>query len=420
MHRAMAFDQEVRIEVDNQRTYVIPPRSEVKGCGGFAEVRVARDVQRDVDVAVKIMQLRPVGKTDERTVLREVRIMRQASSTTHENVLRCLDVHIARGGDADVTRSSPIGPAGTAYVFIELCNGGELFDRLTDFGRVPEPNAAVYMRGLLAGLRHLHGRGVIHRDIKLENVLLAEDGCTVKLADFGLAAELAVDASGAPLNPNALLRDVVGSQSYVAPEVLVRKSRGYAGPPADAWSAGVCLFTMLSGFFPMDVADARDWRFRKLQAEQAQGKRNTCQLVFSMYSRECPFSDGVQKLIDGLLTIDPAARLTIDEALATPWLEAAVKESGGFVGGDGSDDAVVYRSLDLGSFYAPVEPLAPDMPKPERQRARHASVLSGVHGLGSSLDSKFRRAYAVMGLSAAAAAFLAGVAIIAHGTIRSR
>lgn len=412
MHLAVPFEKEVRIVVDGEREYLIPPKAEVKGCGGFAEVRVARDVRRGVDVAVKIMQLRPVGKTDERTVMREVRIMRQANSEPHVNVLRCLDVHIARADDADVTRLSPIGPSGTAYVFLELCDGGELFDRLTDFGRVPEPNAAVYMRGLLTGLRHLHNRGVIHRDVKLENALLSEDGCTVKLADFGLAAELAVDASGRPINPNALLRDVVGSQSYVAPEVLVRKSRGYAGPPSDAWSAGVCLFTMLSGFFPIDVADSRDWRFRKLQAEQAQGKRNTCQLVFSMYSRECPFSPAVQELMDGLLRIEPAARMTIDEALEVPWLEAAPKEGGGFVGGDGSDDAVVYRSIDLGSFYAPLEPLVPGMPKPERQRARHASVLNA--GGGSRADGAESARQWALAAAGVAAVGIAGFALLSR------
>jgi len=242
-HSPASFESEVHVPGEDGRAYTISPRAKVMGTGGFAEVRVAQCVATGCAVAAKIIQLRPVGKTDERTVLREVRIMQQACSLPHANILRVLDVHIAIDTDADITRNSPLGPAGTAYILLELCEGGELFDRLTEFGQIPETVAVGYMRGLLKAVQHLHARGVIHRDIKLENALVAEDG-TVKLADFGLAAELAVDATGAPLNVNAMLRDIVGSQSYVAPEVLVRKLKGYAGPPVDAWSCGVCLFTV--------------------------------------------------------------------------------------------------------------------------------------------------------------------------------
>lgn len=415
-----AFQTEVRIKGDEGREYIIAPRAEIKGAGGFAEVRVARCAATGEAVAVKIIQLRPVGKMDERTVLREVRIQRQAGSAPHLNVLRVLDVHVARGDTpADLTRHSPLGPAGTAYIVLELCTGGELFDRLTDFGRVPEPNASAYLRGLLEGVRHLHSRGVIHRDIKLENVLLMEDG-TVKLVDFGLAAELAVNADGAPLNVNALLRDVVGSQSYVAPEVrsaalsrpplaaiarrallafraracsapqpaprcprppfppspqvLVRK-KGYAGPPVDAWSCGVCLFTLLSGFFPLDVADARDWRFRRLQAEQALGNLKACQTIFAMYQRECPFSDAAQELLDGLLRVDPTQRLTIEGALGSAWLQPEGKDEHGAFEGGVDGEGVVYRSVLFGSFTAPSAPLSPEMLVPKRQAAHHESVM---------------------------------------------
>ncbi|KAG8466694.1 hypothetical protein KFE25_008073 [Diacronema lutheri] len=414
----LAVDEELRIPGDEGREYVIAPRAEIKGTGGFAEVRVARCTTTDATVAVKIIKLRPVGKMDERTVLREVRIMRQASSAPHPNVIRVLDVHIARGDTrADLTRASPLGAAGTAYIVLELCNGGELFDRLTDFGRVPEPNACHYMRGLLQGVAHLHERGVIHRDIKLENVLLSDDG-TVKLADFGLAAELAVDASGAPINANALLRDVVGSQSYVAPEVLVRKMKGYRGAPVDAWSCGVCLFTLLSGFFPLDVADARDWRFRRLQAEQALGNLRACHVIFSMYQRDCPFSEAVQALLDGLLRVDPAQRMTVPDALRTAWLQPgddAKDEHGAFESG-AHGDGVVYRSfLGFGSFAAPAAPLAPEMLVPKRQAAHEASVLGQAAERAGALASLSRA-----GVAAAALAVVAAVAAAALVARRAR
>eukprot|EP00304_Pavlova_gyrans_P009248 CAMPEP_0206042218 /NCGR_PEP_ID=MMETSP1466-20131121/6418_1 /ASSEMBLY_ACC=CAM_ASM_001126 /TAXON_ID=44452 /ORGANISM="Pavlova gyrans, Strain CCMP608" /LENGTH=420 /DNA_ID=CAMNT_0053416927 /DNA_START=97 /DNA_END=1359 /DNA_ORIENTATION=+ len=412
MHRAVAFNNEVRIAVDG-REYVIPSGAEVKGTGGFAEVRVARDVTRGVDVAVKIIQLRPVGKTDEKTVQREVRIMRQANSELHPNVLKVLDLHVARGGEADITRNSPIGPAGTCYVFLELCSGGELFDRLTDFGRVPEVNASDYMRGLLEGVRHLHNRGVIHRDIKLENVLLSADG-VVKVADFGLAAELAVDDAGAPINMNAILRDVVGSQSYVAPEVLRRNGKGYMGPPADAWSCGVCLFTLLSGFFPLDVADSRDWRFRRLAAEQAQGRFTTCKSIFSMYQRPCPFSQEVQDVLDGLLRVDPQQRMTIDGALQAPFIctrpeEYLEVDADGDADAD-ADGAVVYRTHFMPEPTPLAQPLASSMPVPMRQRAHKSSALAAFTGDGVSDTASRRHWFTMAAIGAGAILTVSGIA----------
>jgi MAP/microtubule affinity-regulating kinase len=406
-------DTEVRVVCAEGGEYVIPARAELKGTGGFSEVRVARRVPSLTTtaadpaaaaaerVAVKIIQLRPVGKMDERTVLREARIMRQASSLPHPNVLRLLDVHIAHGTAADLTRGHPLaagadGEAGTAYLFLELCKGGELFDRLTDFGRVHEPNAVRYCAGLLAAVRHVHGRGVIHRDIKLENVLLDAADESVRLADFGLAAELAVDGNGAPINRAARLRDVVGSQSYVAPEILARRKAGYEGPPVDAWSVGVCVFTLLSGFFPLDVADGRDWRFRRLQTEQALGNTAACATIFQMYERECPFSPAARALLDGLLRIDPAARLSVDAALASEWLATATAEpprppaklcvpgagadAGACAGADDDDvdgDEIVYRSL---PEPAAAEALAAGMPRPMRQAAHEASWLAAAPG----------------------------------------
>jgi len=408
-HSPASFESEVHVPGEDGRAYTISPRAKVMGTGGFAEVRVAQCVATGCAVAAKIIQLRPVGKTDERTVLREVRIMQQACSLPHANILRVLDVHIAIDTDADITRNSPLGPAGTAYILLELCEGGELFDRLTEFGQIPETVAVGYMRGLLKAVQHLHARGVIHRDIKLENALVAEDG-TVKLADFGLAAELAVDATGAPLNVNAMLRDIVGSQSYVAPEVLVRKLKGYAGPPVDAWSCGVCLFTMLSGFFPLDVADSRDWRYRRLQAEQAMGNTQSCKSIFHMYQRECPFSEQVQLLLDGLLRVDPKARTTVDDALRTAWLAAEPQDSTANV--EEGAEGVVYRSFPFSESeqQAPALPLSPGMPVPTRQAAHMASVLSC--GCSDSFSQQLRaHLTAVPAMPVAAAAILALAAL---------
>eukprot|EP00971_Amphidinium_carterae_P249888 4960057-Amphidinium_carterae.1 len=103
---------------------------------------------------------------------------------------------------------------------------------------VQAPHACGLFKQLVDGVAFLHGLQVVHRDLKLENLLLDSLGC-LRIADFGVAVLLR--------DPEELLSDACGTPSYMAPELF---REHHKGPPVDAWSVGVVLYAMLSGRMP--------------------------------------------------------------------------------------------------------------------------------------------------------------------------
>ena len=101
-----------------------------------------------------------------------------------------------------------------------------------------------------------------------------------------------------------------------APEVLA--GAGYEGFPTDVWSCGICLFAMLAGFFPLDEAAGSDWRFERVKMATSQ-RCSVVHTIFGFYDRPCVLTRAVVVLIDAMLTIDPARRLTLDGILSCPW-----------------------------------------------------------------------------------------------------
>ncbi|CAI5983700.1 unnamed protein product [Closterium sp. NIES-65] len=164
------------------------------------------------------------SKSDIEDVRREVAILNLLRS--HPNV-----IHL----------EEPIETPHAIHLIMELCSGGELFDRIKERRRYSEREAALVMRAVLGVLQSCHQRHhVVHRDIKPENILLAHPSSPtdVRVIDFGVAAFLKPGGK--------MLTDVVGSLFYIAPEVL----SGSYGTPADVWSAGVVLYVLLAGVPP--------------------------------------------------------------------------------------------------------------------------------------------------------------------------
>nr|CAD1841701.1 unnamed protein product [Ananas comosus var. bracteatus] len=206
------------------------------GRGTFAKVYHGRSVSDGSCVAVKVLDKPEVVGTGTGAgprVLREVSAMRGLS---HPNVLRLLEVM--------ATRSK-------IYLVMELAPGGDLLSLLARSrgGRLPEPAARRYLLQIVAALRYCHARGVAHRDVKPQNLLLARDGA-LKLSDFGLAA--LAEQRGR----DGRLHTACGTPAYAAPEVALRRAgAGYDGARADAWSCGVILFVLLAGRLPFDDAN---------------------------------------------------------------------------------------------------------------------------------------------------------------------
>jgi len=219
------------------------------------------------------------------------------------------------------------------WVFLEMATGGELFDRLIDSGSLSERAAWPYTKAIAEALRHCYSKGIVHRDLKLENVMLsAEDPHAIRLIDFGLAARLNMQDGKVV---DTTLKDNAGTQAYRAPEVA--NKNGYSALKVDVWALGIILFSLVSGFFPMQEAKTEDWRYERLAKDQAKGV-GASESIFKTYKRTCPFSADLKALVDAMLTIDPAKRISVEEICESAWLAkapSAPKKDDG--------DGVVYR-----------------------------------------------------------------------------
>lgn len=199
----------------------------------------------------------------------------------------------------------------TVCLGLEFCSGGELFNFLMYSGKFPERVARSYFRQLMDGLQHCHERGVTHRDLKAENLLL-DAAFQLKIADFGLSAKHEDENHVAEM-----LHTECGTRSYMAPEVF---SGHYDGPPTDMWSAGIVLFIMLTGFPPLQIARKGDWWFDRLAAKQND-------YFWKAHLRNAPkLSKGAMNFMDKLFVVDPRERATFETLAADPWLCGEILE----------------------------------------------------------------------------------------------
>ena len=206
---------------------------------------------------------------------------------------------------------------GRCYTVLQRCQQ-DVFDCITDAGgALTEAAARVHFLQMVAGLRFMHQCGVGHRDLKLENMMLTHDG-TLKLIDFGLAHLAPLPA---PLHaPWAMVCEGhVGTKSYCAPEVA--HGAPYDASAADVWSLGCTLFALVTGFFIVDKAHPSDPRFQRMARAQASGN-STVRAIFGLYNRPCILSAPLVALLDGMFTIDPAMRLTIEGVVSNAWVGA--------------------------------------------------------------------------------------------------
>ncbi|KAL8514818.1 hypothetical protein ACS0TY_013781 [Phlomoides rotata] len=185
------------------------------------------------------------------------------------------------------------------HLVMELCSGGELFDRITQRGSYSEKEAAIIGRQIVNVVHVCHFMGVMHRDLKPENFLMVnrDHDSPLKATDFGLSVFI---------EQGKVYKDLVGSAYYVAPEVL---RRNY-GKEIDVWSAGVILYILLSGFPPF-------WgeTEKSIFAEILKGH------VDLETSPWPSISSGAKDLIMKMLTVDPKNRITAADALEHPWLK---------------------------------------------------------------------------------------------------
>lgn len=252
----------------------------VIGEGSHGCVRLAVNPTTNQKVAVKVIKKKSQSIA---AVQKEVAIHIQAG--VHHNVVRLLST------DEDDTN---------IFLIMELAAGGELFDRIAPDVGVGEELAHFYFKQLVAGMSHLHQKGICHRDLKPENILLDDCG-NLKISDFGLATVFRHQGA------TRILNTPCGTPPYLAPEIAACK---YYGDRVDIWSCGIILYVLLAGNTAWAEPTMRDVEFQAFVAGYDRG------LSFIPW---CEFSKDVLRLIMGILHIDPDRRYTEREIRSDPW-----------------------------------------------------------------------------------------------------
>ncbi|XP_074495023.1 calcium/calmodulin-dependent protein kinase (CaM kinase) II beta 1 isoform X35 [Sebastes fasciatus] len=252
------------------------------GKGAFSVVRRCVKLCTGQEYAAKIINTKKLSARDHQKLEREARICRLLK---HPNIVRLHD---------------SISEEGFHYLLFDLVTGGELFEDIVAREYYSEADASHCIQQILEAVLHCHQSGVVHRDLKPENLLLASKckNAAVKLADFGLAIEVQGDQQA--------WFGFAGTPGYLSPEVLRKEAYG---KPVDIWACGVILYILLVGYPPF-------WDEDQHKLYQ--------QIKAGAYDFPSPEWDTVtpeaKNLINQMLTINPAKRITAQEALKHPWV----------------------------------------------------------------------------------------------------
>ena len=170
---------------------------------------------------------------------------------------------------------------------------GDLLSFIRKRNRLNEAAAKIIFKQIIEGLKYIHKKKIIHRDIKLDNILIDLTN-TIKICDFGVSRKF---------EKGNLIYERCGTPAYIAPEIYAKI--GYDGPQCDIWSAGVTLYYMLNGSLPFRGSNIQE--LEKL-------------IISGDYEEIKDVSDEANDIIGGMLRVDPKKRLTVDEILKHPWL----------------------------------------------------------------------------------------------------
>ncbi len=258
------------------------------GSGSFGNVFLAENKYTKEKVAMKIIKKANKDLLSDGEIKDEIDILKNLE---HPDIVRIIESFNTR----------------ESYVLVtEYCEGGELYDQVKN--QLSETQIAVIFKQLLSGLAYLHSHNIVHRDLKLENILIqeiekskttGEDLFNIKIIDFGTARIFSNKKKP---------QSIVGSSYYIAPEVL----RQHYNKECDLWSVGVILYMFIVGHAPFDGCDDEE-----ITGNIQKGIYKKDERRWKKASKE------VKELIQKLLIYNPKKRLTALEALKHPWFKLA-------------------------------------------------------------------------------------------------
>ncbi|XP_072355933.1 uncharacterized protein [Scyliorhinus torazame] len=249
--------------------------------GSFAKVMEGLHVPTGEKVAIKVIDKKKAKQDTyvQKNMKREPRIHQMIK---HPNIVQLFET---------------LETENSYYMAMELCQGGDLMDRICEKKKLEEREVRKYTRQILSAVEHLHRHAIVHRDLKIENFLLDENN-NIKIVDFGLSNTLKNDSQ-------ELLNTQCGSPAYAAPELLAHKKYG---PKVDVWSIGVSMFAMLTGTLPFTV---EPFNIKQLHQKMVNGE---------ISSIPPEISSGAVHVLLSLLEPDPTKRPTVREAMDEKWL----------------------------------------------------------------------------------------------------
>lgn len=258
------------------------------GAGSMGKVKLARKEDGPEQVACKII---PRGSTEDGHHSRadkeradqskEIRTAREAAIVTLLN-----HPHVC--GMRDVVRTNYHW-----YMLFEYVNGGQMLDYIISHGKLKEKQARKFSRQIASALDYCHRNSIVHRDLKIENILISKNG-DIKIIDFGLSNLFA---------PRGHLKTFCGSLYFAAPELL--QARAYTGPEVDVWSFGIVLYVLVCGKVPFDD--------QSMPALHAKIKKGLVDYP-NWLSSDC------KHLLSRMLVTDPKQRAAMPEVMSHPWM----------------------------------------------------------------------------------------------------
>ena len=263
------------------------------GEGEFGKVKLGVHRHFGEETAIKLIKREMVAAAEEHQadgsktskVEREISVLRLLR---HPNIVHLYEV---------IESERYIG------IVLEYGAGGELFDYILAQKCLQEREACRLFAQLVSGVSYLHRKKIIHRDLKLENLLLDRHR-NVIITDFGFANNFSARS-------NDLMATSCGSPCYAAPELVVQDGM-YVGAAVDVWSCGVILYAMLAGYLPFDDDPANP------------DGDNINMLYKYIMATPLSFPDYItaepRSLLQRMLVPDPAKRATLDEVMDHPWL----------------------------------------------------------------------------------------------------